>query len=55
MMSIGYLISMAEKRLAQLETARRNSEESGDLDNVLSINDQILETQDTLNKLRSLT
>ena len=51
-MSIEYIISMAERRLAQLEQARRNSEASGDLDGVLAVNDQIIETQDTLRKLR---
>lgn len=54
MMSIDYLISMAEKRLEQLELSRRNSEQVGDLASVMSLNDQIIETQGTIAKLKSV-
>ena len=55
MMSIEYLLSMAEKRLDQLTLARRNSEAVGDLDGVMQLNDQIIETQATIDKLKTLT
>lgn len=54
MMSIEYLLSMAEKRLDQLTLARRNSEAVGDLDGVMQLNDQIIETQATIAKLRTI-
>lgn len=53
-MSIDYLISMAEKRLAQLQQARRNSEDSGDLSSVISLGDEIIEVEATIAKLKSL-
>lgn len=53
-MSIDYLLSMAERRLAQLELARRNSEQAGDLDAVLALDDQIIETQATIAKLKTI-
>lgn len=53
-MSIDYLLSMAERRLAQLELARRNSEQAGDLDAVLALDDQIIETRATIAKLRTI-
>lgn len=55
MMTIEYLLSMAEKRLDQLTLARRNSEAVGDLDGVMQLNDQIIETQSTIDKLKTLT
>jgi hypothetical protein len=55
MMTIEYLLSMAEKRLDQLALARRNSEAVGDLDGVMQLNDQIIETQATIDKLKTLT
>lgn len=55
MMTIEYLLSMAEKRLDQLTLARRNSEAVGDLDGVMQLNDQIIETQATIDKLKTLT
>ena len=54
MMTIEYMLSMAERRLAQLELAKRNSEQTGDLSAVLDINDQIIQTQDTIAKLTPL-
>lgn len=53
-MNIDYLLSMAERRLAQLELARRNSEQAGDLDAVLALDDQIIETKATIAKLRTI-
>ena len=45
---------MTEKRLAILQQARRNSEEAGDLASTMDLNQQIVETEDTLRKLRTL-
>ena len=53
MMTIDYMLSMAERRLAQLELAKRNSEQTGDLSAVLDINDQIIQTQDTIANLKT--
>lgn len=53
MMTIDYMLSMAERRLAQLELAKRNSEQTGDLSAVLDINDQIIQTQDTIASLKT--
>ncbi len=53
MMTIDYMLSMAERRLAQLELAKRNSEQTGDLSAVLDINDQIIQTQDTIAGLKT--
>lgn len=53
-MTIEYLLSMAEKRLDQLTLARRNSEAVGDLDAVLALDDQIIETQATIAKLKTI-
>ena len=54
MMTIDYMLSMAERRLAQLELAKRNSEQTGDLSAVLDINDQIIQTQGTIAKLQTI-
>jgi hypothetical protein len=53
-MSIDYLLVIAERRLVQLELARRNSEQTGDLDAVMSLDVQIIETQTTIAKLKTL-
>lgn len=53
-MTIDYMLSMAERRLAQLELAKRNSEQTGDLNAVLDINDQVLQAQSTIAKLKTL-
>ena len=53
-MTIEYLISMAEKRLAQIENARRISESNGNLDEVLFLDEQIQEMRETLRKLNAV-
>jgi hypothetical protein len=53
-MTIAYLIEMAERRLAVLQTARANSEAAGDLAAVNDLAAQIVEAEGTLRKLRSL-
>jgi len=54
MMTIEYLLSMAEKRLDQLALARRNSEAVGDLDGVMQLEDQIIEVKTTIDKLKKI-
>ncbi len=54
MMSIDYIVSMVEKRLAMLEQARRNSEAVGDIDGVVRVDAEIVEAKATLAKLKPI-
>jgi hypothetical protein len=53
-MSIDYIVSMVEKRLAILEQARRNSEAAGDIDGVVKMDAEIVEAKATLAKLKAV-
>ncbi len=53
-MSIDYIVSMVEKRLAMLEQARRNSEAVGDIDGVVRVDAEIVEAKATLAKLKPI-
>lgn len=53
-MSIDYIVSMVEKRLAMLEQARRNSEAVGDIESVVRLDEEILEAKATLAKLKPI-
>ena len=54
-MSIDYIVSMVEKRLAMLEQARRNSEAVGDIEGVVRFDEEIVEAKATLAKMRGLS
>jgi hypothetical protein len=54
-MSIDYIVSMVEKRLAMLEQARRNSEAVGDIEGVVRVDEEIVEAKATLAALRGLS
>jgi hypothetical protein len=54
-MSIDYIVSMVEKRLAMLEQARRNSDAVGDFDGVVRVAAEIVEAKATLAKMRGLS
>lgn len=53
-MTIDQLITMSETRLSSLEGTRRLAEQIGDVDQVMLIDKQISEVNDTLLKLRSI-
>ena len=53
-MSIDYIVSMVEKRLAMLEQARRNSEAVGDIEGVVRVDAEIVEAKATLAKLKPI-
>lgn len=53
-MTIPELIKSCEKRLVYLQTLRSSATDLGDLRQVDALDVQIAETQDTLNKLRTV-
>jgi hypothetical protein len=53
-MSIDYIVSMVEKRLAMLEQARRNSEAVGDIEGVVRVDEEITTAKATIDKLKSV-
>lgn len=53
-MNITYLITMAQNKLIHLQSLKQIAELNGDLTQVRQLDNEILETQNTLNKLSSL-
>lgn len=53
-MSIEYLITLCERRLVQLGSAKTAAESIGDIERVLSLASEIVETETTLAQLRSI-
>lgn len=53
-MTVDYIVSMVEKRLAILEQARRNSEAAGDIDGVVRLDEEIATAKATIDKLKSV-
>ena len=54
-MTIPELIQASERRIVYLQGLRASASALGDLQQVNSLDAQIAETQDTLNKLRTLS
>lgn len=48
------LITMCERRVVYLQSVRTSATALGDLEQVSRVDAELAETQDTLNKLRSL-
>ena len=53
-MKVPELITLMANKLAYLNTARSTALASGDLEAVLRLDSEILETQDTLSKLQTI-
>jgi len=53
-MNISYLITIAQNKLTNLQSLKQIAEISGDLQQVVQLDSEIVETQNTLNKLQSL-
>jgi hypothetical protein len=53
-MKVPELITLMANKLAYLNTARSTALASGDLEAVLRLDGEILETQDTLSKLQAI-
>lgn len=53
-MTVQQLIQMAERRIAFLQQSRISADNQGDAEAVSRIDDEIAQTQTTLNQLQSL-
>lgn len=53
-MTIPDLISLAQNRLATLNGARASAVAAGQADRIAALDDEIAETEDTLEQLRSI-
>ena len=53
-MTISELIKLAQSRLSYLNNQRGDASSRGDVEEIVKIDGDIAETQDTINKLQSL-